>query len=155
MVSFFYFQTNCKRYIKDFKSFTCCCMRIILVNLFNNDSFLFYAGCSSAVYVCATCFSILQGLTDNCSGYLTIIQWGWAKKKCRSEKMLSAEMGYSSQKVLNSEIRTILPHNVRKPNSITVLSFIQKFSNFLTNYTFFKTLAYFLLFVACILLKSR
>ena len=69
--------------------------------------------------------------------------------------MLSAEVGYSSQKVLNSEIRTILPHNVRKPNSITVLSFIQKFSNFLKNYTFFETLAYFLLFVACILLKSR
>ena len=85
-----------------------------------------------AVYVRVTWFSILQGLTDKCSGYLTIIQWGWVKKICRSGKMLSAEVG-SSLRVVNSEIRTILPHIIRRPNSITVLSFIQKFSKFLTN----------------------
>ena len=66
------------------------------------------------------------------------------KKICRSGKMLSAEMGSSLRVVMNSEIRTILPHNIRKPNSVTVFSFIQNFSKFLTNYTFFKTLAYFL-----------
>ena len=43
--------------------------------------------------------------------------------------MLSAEVGYSLR-VVNSEIRTILPHIIRK-NSIIVLSFIQYFSKFL------------------------
>ena len=38
--------------------------------------------------------------------------------------MLSAEVGYSLR-VVNSEIRTILPHIIRK-NSIIVLSFIQQ-----------------------------
>ena len=55
--------------------------------------------------------------------------------------MLSAEVGYSLR-VVNSEIRTILPHIIRK-NSIIVLSFIQYFSKFLTSYTFFETLVSF------------
>ena len=56
--------------------------------------------------------------------------------------MLSAEVGYSLR-VVNSEICTILPHIIRKPNSIIVLSFIQNFSKFLTSYAFFETLVSF------------